>query len=1643
MGSLCVTVNNAAAGFTLNTTNGIIDPYWVSTPDGQRWDKTVVGLSPGYYRITFNPVEGESTPPEQIFQITTNNIAVVEGVYGSNAVNTPVVVLTSPLDQQALWGASLSASAFVAAGTPPYTVTVYTKPVGGAYSPAGVATTDPYTVSLSALSIGTYQIYATVTDSSMPVSLTATSATNTFIVAPTITWTNSAATGNWSDPLSWDSGAVPVSGATVVFATGGDASVLDTTSRTVSSVLFNREAAFTLNNSGGAGLTINSNITASNKFTNTINVPVTLGAANIWTVNDGSTLQVNGAVGGSVGLTKAGIGTLALASDNSFTGGVTLKAGTLLLGGGNSLGTGTLTIDGGYINQPTGHLTMPRNNPVVLNGTFTWTGNNGYSWNMGSGAVTLNKPISIYVGNNLTIGGVVSGPGGLNALDIAFKNMVGAGYGVELLAPITLRADQTITGAGEVISGVIGDAGHGYALTVSVPDVWATYGGVVTLNAANTYSGATTVSIGSLAIGHDLALQYSALNTAAGIAILSATSPTIGGLNGSTDLALVFKEGYSSVRALTLNPQSGTCTYSGAIANGFSGMTLIKNGNGTQTLSGSNTYTGATNVNAGTLILDGANTGGGAVTVKSGARLGGNGSIASAVTVQSGGKLLANISDWDAGICSNLTVSTLSLPSTWSINVSASSFTETDKTFSFLTATGSISGFTTQAVTGPGAGTWLVRQNSSDVRILELVYSAVHGTPTTLDLVSLLNPADVGESVTFTATVKDGGAAATGATGTCVFKVDGTVMATLPMVNGTANYSHSFTFGPHAIVATYSGDAAYATSSASLTQICGNMIVPTYTTRSDGKTVATFTSGTGLWMVPSGVSSVEVLVVGGGGGAWNVGYSTGSGAGGMYYSASYAVTSGSSVGITVGAGATNSTGSSSLFGTQLIAYGGAPGNGTYYDAGDQGAYSLNGGSTVVPGNVGGDYPAPMDGNWTSGGGAGHIGYKGDAQLGGAGAACPITGSVVYYAGGGGAPSSYASSGGTGHNLGGGGSGPTVWNVDHAFSGLANTGGGGGGGWGGGGGAGGSGVVIVAYESSVVTTYTVVFNSNGGSSVASQSVAPGGTATQPDPVPIKTGSTFSGWYSNSELTNIFDFATVITANTTLYAKWVPDWVVTFANNGGSSVVTQYVAPGGTATQPDPAPTKTGSTFAGWYSNSELTNIFNFATVITADTTLYAKWTINSYTLTYSADLNGTVEGTTPQTITYGGNGTAVTAKPNSGYQFVKWSDNSTSNPRTDSNVTFNISVTASFELISTDTISPTTSVTRGDGKTVATFSAVGSGTWTIPSHTGDLEVLVVGGGGSGLYNGGGGGGGGFFHRNAYTVASGHGVTVTVGAGGTGGASGGSPGSSSVFDSLTAYGGAGGGASIGGASGGNNQGGAGCAGGTNSGGGGGAGQIGANDWNNCAKGGDGLSSTIADGVTAVSYAGGGSCRYNGADGGLGGGGSTTDNNPAAINVPNGVNGLGGGGAGGRNSAADAGAGGSGVVIVVYQVSAPSTPYDTWTNRYSGSDLTNPGADLDGDGLTNQQEFAFGLDPTKGTSANPITASLGKESHQFSYTRYAASELGYTVWTSTDLKSWAGPAAATQTVVSTSGGVETVEVTLLSPPSGDKLFVRAQAE
>lgn len=93
-------------------------------------------------------------------------------------------------------------------------------------------------------------------------------------------------------------------------------------------------------------------------------------------------------------------------------------------------------------------------------------------------------------------------------------------------------------------------------------------------------------------------------------------------------------------------------------------------------------------------------------------------------------------------------------------------------------------------------------------------------------------------------------------------------------------------------------------------------------------------------------------------------------------------------------------------------------------------------------------------------------------------------------------------------------------------------------------------------------------------------------------------------------------------------------------------------------------KDQSIWAGHYGVN-----FDDASVVVSDTAFYE--------LSYVAGANGSLTGTITQTLSSGSNGSAVTAVPATGYVFVDWSDASTTNPRTDTNVAQNISVTANF------------------------------------------------------------------------------------------------------------------------------------------------------------------------------------------------------------------------------------------------------------------------------------------------------------------------------------------------------------------------------
>ncbi|MHB1483430.1 MAG: InlB B-repeat-containing protein [Saccharofermentanales bacterium] len=87
-------------------------------------------------------------------------------------------------------------------------------------------------------------------------------------------------------------------------------------------------------------------------------------------------------------------------------------------------------------------------------------------------------------------------------------------------------------------------------------------------------------------------------------------------------------------------------------------------------------------------------------------------------------------------------------------------------------------------------------------------------------------------------------------------------------------------------------------------------------------------------------------------------------------------------------------------------------------------------------------------------------------------------------------------------------------------------------------------------------------------------------------------------------------------------------------------------------------------------------------ITEDLYVTANFSLNTYSLIYTAGDNGSITGETNQTVVCWENGTTVTAVAYAGYQFVGWSDGSTQNPRTDYNVMSNVEVSANFAFLYT-------------------------------------------------------------------------------------------------------------------------------------------------------------------------------------------------------------------------------------------------------------------------------------------------------------------------------------------------------------------------
>ena len=138
------------------------------------------------------------------------------------------------------------------------------------------------------------------------------------------------------------------------------------------------------------------------------------------------------------------------------------------------------------------------------------------------------------------------------------------------------------------------------------------------------------------------------------------------------------------------------------------------------------------------------------------------------------------------------------------------------------------------------------------------------------------------------------------------------------------------------------------------------------------------------------------------------------------------------------------------------------------------------------------------------------------------------------------------------------------------------------------------------------TYKVTFAVNGGSAVGSQTIEENKTATRPKN-PTKADSLFVNWYSDKELRSVFDFATAITADITLYAEWRSDKAtIRFLDKGAEYSDTQRILIGQKAKRPD-MKLKDGYNFLGYFIDEQLTVPFDFGRAINEnEVTVYVKY-----------------------------------------------------------------------------------------------------------------------------------------------------------------------------------------------------------------------------------------------------------------------------------------------------------------------------------------------------------------------------------------------------------------------------------------------------
>ncbi len=352
---------------------------------------------------------------------------------------------------------------------------------------------------------------------------------------------------------------------------------------------------------------------------------------------------------------KSGNGALGL-TGGTFGGGLTLSAGALVLRGVQALGSGPVNLNGGTlcanatrsISNPTSitvggnvqfgeipaNVSLASNTANITLADDIALGSTNRTFTLGnaathtfSGAISGTAGLTLaansngasgtfalttgntYTGKTVLSGGIVSGSGesifGGNPASFTADQITFNGGTFSASGNVNFSSNRGITFTGT--SSTINTNANTVTLTnlcAGTGGYTKTGSGTLILNGIHTYTGATTISTGTLQIA--AANHYpssSALSLAAStIFDMNGFSPTIGSLAGSGGTVTSTVTG---TLTLTAGGDNTSTTYAGIIQNGTAtSVALTKNGSGTLTLTGQSTNTGNTTVNGGTLRLN-------------------------------------------------------------------------------------------------------------------------------------------------------------------------------------------------------------------------------------------------------------------------------------------------------------------------------------------------------------------------------------------------------------------------------------------------------------------------------------------------------------------------------------------------------------------------------------------------------------------------------------------------------------------------------------------------------------------------------------------------------------------------------------------------------------------------------------------------------------------------------------------------------------------------------------------------------------------------------------------------------------------------------------------------------------------------------